>query len=38
LGRSVVRKAHAFALSKTLCRSRNLMAKTRTCGGSGAGE
>ena len=37
VGRTVVRKAHAFALSKTLCRSHNLIAKTPPGGGSGPG-
>ena len=38
VGWTVVRKAHAFALSKTLCRSHNLIAKTQPRGGSGPGE
>jgi hypothetical protein len=33
VGRTVVRKAHAFALSKTLCRSHNLIAKIRRAAG-----
>src|SRR2546430_16140125 len=38
VGRTVVRKAHAIALSKRLWRSHNLIAKTQPRGGAGAGE
>jgi hypothetical protein len=38
VGRSVVRKTHAFALSKTFCRSHNLIAKICRAAGQQAGR